>query len=119
MALSADGRHALSGSLDRTLKLWDTESGALVRTFEGHSDSVNAVALNADGRRALSGSNDRTLKLWDTANGQTVASFSAEAAINGCALSMSRPPLLVAGDQSGRMYFLRLIDPHSEPVSND
>ncbi|HEU4578268.1 MAG TPA: hypothetical protein VFS67_08440 [Polyangiaceae bacterium] len=52
VALSADGRRALSGSDDDTLKLWNVETGALVRSFEGHTDSVNSVALSADGRRA-------------------------------------------------------------------
>ena len=59
--------------LDRTLKLWDLESGAVLRTFEGHGDRVTAVALLPDGRRALSGSADNTLKLWDLESGAAPA----------------------------------------------
>ncbi len=65
--LSADGRHAVSGSGDRTLKLWEVKTGKCLRTFEGHSKSVSSVSLSADGRYALSGSGDKTLKLWDVA----------------------------------------------------
>jgi WD40 repeat protein len=36
-----------------------------VRTFEGHTGSVNSVALSPDGRCALSGSDDNTLRLWE------------------------------------------------------
>ena len=54
---------------DDTLKLWDLESGAVLRTFEGHVGLVTAVVPLPDGRRALSGSEDKTLKLWDLETG--------------------------------------------------
>jgi WD40 repeat protein len=75
VAISADGRYALSGSKDRTLKLWDIRSGREVRTFRGHTGTVRSVAISADGRYALSGSKDRTLKLWDIRSGREVRTF--------------------------------------------
>jgi hypothetical protein len=60
----SDGRRALSGSMDNTLRLWDLESGDS-RMLEGHTKGVTTVALLPDGRRALSGSYDCTLRLWD------------------------------------------------------
>jgi WD40 repeat protein len=59
----------LSGSFDKTIKLWDAATGTLIRTFEGHSSEVSSVAFSADGARVLSGSNDGTIKLWDAATG--------------------------------------------------
>lgn len=47
VALSEDGKRALSGSGDRTLKLWDTEGGVFFRAFERHSSSVNAWHLSS------------------------------------------------------------------------
>jgi hypothetical protein len=44
--------------------------GPLVRTLEGHSDSVNSVALTPDGKLAISASHDNTLKVWDLTSGQ-------------------------------------------------
>jgi serine/threonine protein kinase len=68
VALTGDGRRALSGSTDKTLKLWDLETGQCLRTLTGHKAGVNAVALSGDGRRALSGGTSKTpLKLWDLA----------------------------------------------------
>jgi hypothetical protein len=64
VCLSLDGRYALSGGTDRTLKLWETASSQCLRTFAGHADAVTSVALSSDGRYALSGSADRSLKLW-------------------------------------------------------
>ncbi|HZY86940.1 MAG TPA: protein kinase, partial [Gemmataceae bacterium] len=62
---SADGRWALSGSADGTLKLWEAATGRCLQTFAGHTEWVTSVGLSADGRRAVSGSADRTLRLWD------------------------------------------------------
>jgi WD40 repeat protein len=64
VCLSFDGRYALSGSTDATVKLWEIASGQCLRTFAGHADAVTSVAFSADGRYALSGSADRTLRLW-------------------------------------------------------
>ena len=44
---------------------------SLVRTLQGHTDGVNAVAISSDGRRAVSGSDDKTLRIWDLETGQT------------------------------------------------
>ncbi len=75
VAFSPDGRYALSGSGDNTLKLWETSSGQLVRTFEGHTGTVWSVAFSPDGRYVLSGSSDNTLKLWEIASGRLVRTF--------------------------------------------
>jgi WD40 repeat protein len=72
VAFLPDGRRALSGSGDRTLRLWDLTTGETLRTLEGHSNLVTAVAVLDDGRRALSGSWDNTLRLWDLATGETL-----------------------------------------------
>ena len=70
VAMSPDSRHALSGSGDRLLRLWDLRTGQLLRTFTGHEDEVCAVAVSPDGRHALSGSHDGTLRLWDLQTGR-------------------------------------------------
>jgi len=75
VAFSPDGKLALSGSWDHTLKLWQVESGREIRTFKGHSNHVNAVAFSPDGKLALSGSRDETLKLWQVSNGREIRTF--------------------------------------------
>jgi WD domain, G-beta repeat len=61
-SLSADGRYALSGSRDGTIKLWEVDSGRCSRTLT-LENTATSVCLSADGRYALSGSL-KTLKLW-------------------------------------------------------
>jgi len=62
VAFSSDGGRVLSGSHDNTVKLWDAATGALIRTFEGHSREVYSVAFSPDGTRVGSGSD--ALRRW-------------------------------------------------------
>ena len=59
-----DGRRVVSGSSDKTLKVWDVTTGECVATLEGHSETVFGVAVFPDGRRVVSASSDKTLKLF-------------------------------------------------------
>jgi WD40 repeat protein len=70
IALSPDGRFALSGSNDRAARLWDVATGKEVRRFPGESTAVTAVAFSPDGRQILTGGDDGSLIVWDVATGQ-------------------------------------------------
>jgi WD40 repeat protein/serine/threonine protein kinase len=76
VVLTPDGRRAISGSWDGTLRVWDLETGRSVRTLEGHTDWINAVAVTPDANWALSASADRTLRVWDLENGQLVRTLT-------------------------------------------
>ena len=70
VALSPDGRQAISTSDDTTLKVWDLEAGREMTPLRGHSGPVYSVAVSADWRRAVSASSDDTLKVWDIEAGR-------------------------------------------------
>jgi WD40 repeat protein len=72
VAVTPDGRRAVSASADQTLRVWDLENGQTLRRLEGHTGWVNAVAMAADGRRVVSASGDETLRVWDLESGQTL-----------------------------------------------
>ena len=54
----------LTGSDDKSARLWEADSGRLLATILGHSGAVLSVAFSPDGRRVLTGSVDRTARLW-------------------------------------------------------
>ena len=64
VALTADGRRAVSAGADHTLRVWNVASGECIATLTGHTAPVNAVAVTPDGRLAISGSNDGTVRVW-------------------------------------------------------
>jgi WD40 repeat protein len=75
VAFSPNGRFILTGSLDRSARLWDATTGQVMRAFIGHTNSVTSVAFSPDGRYALTGSADFTARLWDATTGQVVRTF--------------------------------------------
>lgn len=68
VAMSPDGHFVAAGSLDKSVRIWDTTSGQLVEraeTPDGHRDSVYSVAFAPNGRDLVSGSLDKTIKFWE------------------------------------------------------
>ncbi len=69
VAYSPDGGRILTGSLDKTAKVWDAQTGQCLLTLEGHWASVSSVAYSPDGGRILTGSSDKTAKVCDAQTG--------------------------------------------------
>ena len=70
VAFSSDGRSLVSGSVDKTVKLWDMQTGGAVMTFYGHTDLVRSVSISVNCTTIASGSFDETVRLWDTQTGE-------------------------------------------------
>lgn len=82
LAITPDGRYVVSGSEDKTLKIWEVATGREVRTLAGHAGEVKSVGVSPDGRYAVSaGSNsaegEDPIRLWDLASGAQVRSWGA------------------------------------------
>ena len=70
-AFNKNGDAFVTGSYDRTCKVWDTASGEETHTLEGHKNVVYAVAFNNPfGDKVITGSFDKTCKLWDARTGE-------------------------------------------------
>jgi len=69
LAVSPDGKRIASGSFDKTVKVWDAETGAELMTLRGHEKRVDPVSFSPDGTKIASGSQDTTIKLWDAESG--------------------------------------------------
>ena len=124
VALSPDGRQAVSASRDSTLKVWDLETGREILTLSGHTEGVRAVALSPDGRQAVSGSWDKTLKVWDLETGREILTLSGHTwFVKAVALSADgRQAVSASNDGTLKVWDLATgresltLSGHTEPV---
>ena len=73
LAVSPDGHRIVSAGDDKTVRLWDADTGQPVgQPLTGHTDELRSVAFSPDGHRIVSGSRDKTLRLWDAGTGKPI-----------------------------------------------
>ncbi|MBV9708200.1 MAG: WD40 repeat domain-containing protein [Chloroflexi bacterium] len=75
VAISADGQTVVSGSHDKTIKVWNWQTGQQLRSLEGHTGGVWSVAISPDGQTLVSGSYDSTIKVWNRRTGYLLCSL--------------------------------------------
>jgi WD40 repeat protein len=68
LTVTLDGNQVVSGSKDKTLRIWDLKTGKLLYILTGHRDQVSSVAVIPKSKHIISGSLDRTLKIWNITN---------------------------------------------------
>ncbi|MCJ1267070.1 hypothetical protein MMC22_006955, partial [Lobaria immixta] len=70
VVFSPDGQLVALPSSDRTVRLWNTQTGKCHSLLEGHSDSVGTIVFSPDGQLVASGSHDGTVRLWNAQTGK-------------------------------------------------
>jgi len=111
--ISPDNRLVATGSDDEhVVKLWDVESGKLLRTMRGHENAVLSVAFSADSRYAVSGDRGKTTVLWDVESGTAMRRFAtAEQDIMAIAVTPDGRHVLAGSKaQIGRSVAVELFD---------
>jgi WD40 repeat protein/serine/threonine protein kinase len=102
---SPDGRFALLGGGDRTVRLWEVFSGKCLRTFKGHTRQVTSVSLSPDGRFALSGGGDKTVRLWEVSSGRCIRTFEGHTdGVTSVTWSQDGPFALSSADETVRLW---------------
>jgi WD40 repeat protein/cytidylate kinase len=69
VAVSPDGQHIVSGSQDKTVRVWNAQTGDQVAVLEGHSKSVSSASFSPDTQQIVSGSWDKTVRVWNAQTG--------------------------------------------------
>lgn len=88
LAISPDGQTLVSGSADKTIKVWNLATGQEIRTLKGHSSFVNYLVISPDGQTLVSGSADKTIKVWNLVSGRELRTLQGHSSsVNSLALS--------------------------------
>ena len=111
-AVSADGRTAVSGGHDGTVRVWDLAGTAALRVLSGHTGRVWGVAVTGDGRTAVSGSGDRKVRMWDLVSDWEQVRWIAD----GDVLAIIQCRRHGCRDTAGQVYALRLNVPAAVPA---
>ncbi len=105
LEFSPDGKYLLTACFDNTARLWDVATGRLVRTFTGHTASVNTARFSPDGALIVTGSDDHTARIWDVATGKTIRIFDQHPQAIGADFTPDGRYVLTFGlDNTGRMW---------------
>ena len=72
LAFSPDGNRLISGSSDKTARIWNVRTQKTLHVLKGHTDHIYAVAFSPDGKLAVTGSDDDSLKLWNAKSGALI-----------------------------------------------
>jgi RNA polymerase sigma factor (sigma-70 family) len=106
-AFSRDGTKIVSGGVDGTVRVWDTDSGNSLQTLKIDRLTTMAVTFMPDGKRVVSGGSDGLIRIWD-ATGKEVAKFEGHTAIiSALAVTQDGKLLISAGyDKTVRVWDL-------------
>jgi hypothetical protein len=104
-AFAPDGRRAVSGGQDGTMRLWDVETCRELQKLDGHKGGVISATFSADGSRILSAGADATICLWDVTTGREIRRFRGHTMSARRALFLpGEQRILSAGDWTMRLW---------------
>lgn len=77
IVFTADSKYILTASDDKTIIIWEIESGKPLRTYRGHTSYVFCVNVSSHGNLLVSGSYDETVRVWDLKNAKCIRVINA------------------------------------------
>jgi WD40 repeat protein len=104
-AFSPDGSLLVTGSADKTARIWDPTSGNENHVLRGHKDTILVVAFSPDGKSIATGGKDGLVKLWDANTGKEKASLKGHTVVRCLTFSPNGKTLVSGGeDQTVRIW---------------
>ncbi|NDH05463.1 hypothetical protein EBX93_05990 [bacterium] len=121
LVFSPNGKQVVTGSFDKTIKVWDAVTGKEIRTLtgpQGHKQMVLSVAVNPDGSLIASGSSDNNANIWDYPMSDPIKSWNLGDVVHSV-VSTPDGTKAAAGLKDGSIRLWKVTDPKEsfkEPV---
>ncbi len=108
-AYSPDGTRIVTASSDKTIRIWDAQTGAQLAVFSGGGERLASAAYSPDGTRIVTASYDKTARVWDARTGAQLAVLSGhEDVVFGAAYSPDGSRIVTASaDKTARIWDAR------------
>ncbi|WP_075590917.1 caspase family protein [Labilibacter marinus] len=97
--ISPDGKYAISGSADNTLKLWNLKSGKEIRTFSMHTGAIRSVFFNAQGTQIVSAAKDNKAIVYDIVTGDVLAEIQLDEKLMKASFSPEGEKIVLIDDR--------------------
>ncbi|MFM6269383.1 MAG: hypothetical protein ACKPFA_23205, partial [Dolichospermum sp.] len=109
MSLTPDGTKMISGSLDKTINVWDLATGKALLTFSSDYISVHKIAVTPDGNQIISGGWSPAIKVWDLSSGAELSTlyghkelgfYGGNSGINSIAITPDSTSIISGGEDT-------------------
>eukprot|EP00736_Rhodelphis_marinus_P008238 Rmarinus@m.27171 len=109
VAFSSDGKNILSGSMDHSVRLWDTDSGTCLRVMHGHTLETVSVAFSPDNQLLVSSSWDKQIRVWEKETGKLLKVMEGHSDIVKAVCFTGDGTKIVSGsrDKTGRIWSVK------------
>ena len=126
VAFSTDGMRIVSGSEDKSMRIWDMSMGKELNVLDGHTSLVNSVAFSTDGMRIVSSSRDNSVRVWDASTGKQLKVLKGSTfCVNSVAFSTDSTRIVSGSeDKSVRVWNastgkeLNVLNGHTDSVNS-
>jgi WD40 repeat protein len=112
LAVTPDGRSVVSGSSDKTVKVWDLKTGIEILTFKGHKSSIRAVVATPDEKQVVSVASGDFIRIWNLKDGKETHAFKDTGRDYNCLAITTNGDQVILGSSDGTIQVWDLSSRH-------
>eukprot|EP00041_Stephanoeca_diplocostata_P014037 m.252086 g.252086 ORF g.252086 m.252086 type:complete len:340 (-) comp19551_c1_seq2:35-1054(-) len=110
------GAYCLTSSRDKSIKLWNPQTGMCIKTYKGHGRDVNDAVGSVDNSRIASAGGDKMVFLWDVGTGQTITRFRGHTSTVNCVRFNKDSTVIISASYDRSVQFWDMRSNNFHPI---